>query len=79
MAGAGRGVCAASAAATTSPIDENAANLFWSVSLSTSYKLARCFLSGLPIIESSGRFAPKTLLARRGAAEIGSVGGGVAP
>jgi len=72
-------VCAASAAETISPIDVKAASLFCRVSLSTSYKLALCFLRGLPMAESSGRFAPKTLLERRGGMAAGSVGGGVSP
>lgn len=79
IAGAGRGVWAASAAETISPIDVKAAKRFCRVSLSTSYKLALCFLRGLPTTESSGRFAPKTLLERRGGIEAGSAGGGVAP
>jgi hypothetical protein len=79
MAGSGRGVCASSAAATTSPIDVNPVpNRFCIVSLSMSYKLALCFLRGLPTTASSGRLVPKTLLESVGAAASTSAGG-VAP
>ena len=45
-----------------------------------SYRLALCFLSGLPTTLSSGKLAPKTLLDSVGAAGAGSTSaGGVAP
>jgi hypothetical protein len=45
-----------------------------------SYRLALCFLRGLPTTESSGKLAPKTLLGRvsfEGA--VSTSAGGVAP
>lgn len=75
IAGSGRGVCAASAADTTSPIEVNPANRFDIESL--SMRLARCFLRGLPIVElSSGNPAPNTLLARVGCLTSNSVAAG---
>jgi hypothetical protein len=77
-------VCAASAAATASPprpLPNPIPRRFCIVSLSMSYKLARCFFKGLPTIDSSGKLVdPKTLLDRIGAAAEPSVSaGGVAP
>lgn len=79
MAGSGSGVCAFSAAPTTSPSDEKPIpRPFGIVSLSISYKLARCFLRGLPTTASSGTLAPKTLLESVWLGASGSAGG-VAP
>jgi hypothetical protein len=84
MAGSGSAVCAASAAATTSPspLLKPVPKRFCIVSLSISYRLARCFLRGLPTTESSGKLAdPKTLFDKvaLGPEPVSVSAGGVAP
>lgn len=62
MAGSGRGVCAASAAATTSRLVENPASRFSRES--SPCRLALCFFIGLPIKLSSVRLFPNTLFGK---------------
>ena len=63
------------------PLPRPIPNLFCIVSLSMSYKLARCFLRGLPTTESSGRLPGKTLFVSVwfDAAVASNSAGGVAP